>query len=165
MGLIDTSHNNPGSEVGGFMVSVALAEVSDTLGAWWRAHANAVPGPASLTPDAVLLAAGKAGFGIKSKRMGAWETRDDHDLLAELVREAGTFKGELVLVTEASFGPDVGAFRFDAAMFPAAIGEHQRRYEPVFNGDVLLLVLAEKRILCVHHENHLFQVTLQQQPA
>jgi hypothetical protein len=62
--------------------------------------------------------------------------------------------GELIIVTEASWGPDFhGPFFIDAELLDAFISEHPERAGHVFfEGDVIILEPDSRRLIVVHHE-------------
>jgi len=138
---------------------IPLWDVAQTLDLWWQDSTPKEAVAGRLTPDAIIDRARRAGFGVDIAPIRSWEDRTDEDLLAELLRRTGPLSGELLLVTEASFQASVGGFRLDASVLGSALKEHQERFEPVFNGDVILLSLEDRRIVCVHHENYLVRIT------
>ena len=138
---------------------VPLLDAAELLDRWW--HDITPPGAVAsrLTPDSVMDRARRAGCEVDIGPIDSWERRTDEDLLDEVYRRAGPFSGDLLLITEASFQLGGGAFRVAASALSGMMKMHQERFEPVFNGDVILLVLDERRIVCVHHENHLVKIT------
>ncbi len=137
---------------------IPLSQVADILNDWWQLGSSARLSGPRLTPDVVADSAREAAIQVEVEPIASWEHRTDLDLLHELSERAGPFAGDLILVTEASFDRGLGAFRLDASEFPATLLEHQTQFEPVFNGDVLLLTLEDRRVVCVHHENYLIKI-------
>lgn len=142
-----------------FLERVSFSDVESLLDRWWGQASPSSRGAARLTPDAITTAARNAGWHVDIAAIESWEHRTDQDMLAEVLRRAGPFAGELLIITEASFVPPVGAFRFDARLLLHFLQEHGDRFEPVFNGDLILIVLQEEKIVCVHHENHLITMS------
>ena len=79
--------------------------------------------------------------------------------LAELTSKAPAPLGEILVVSEASFGPGAGAFRLDGSELQGFLREHQARFEPVFNGDLILVAPRHRLVLCIHHESHLIVIS------
>lgn len=74
-----------------------------------------------------------------------------HDLWAVVPKPSS---GELIVVTEASWGPDFnGPFFIDAELLDGFINEHPERAGRVFfEGDVIILEPDSRRLIVVHHE-------------
>ena len=70
--------------------------------------------------------------------------------------------GELIVVTDASWGPDgCGPFFIDAAFLDGLISEHPERVGHVFfDGDVIILELDSNRLTVVHHEGVAWSFTI-----
>lgn len=100
-------------------------------------------------PDRLAELAGEARQRITVHPIAPWESSTDLEMLAALEALEGPLRGKLVFITEASF--EVGAFVVDAAELPAFLEEHQRLHEPVFNGDTIIGIPKDGRVLCLHH--------------
>lgn len=107
-----------------------------------------------LTPDGIVECARSAGGLVTVQTAADWETREDDDLWREMGEKMGGLDGQIILVTEASFGPGAGAFQFDARDAQQAMVEHRGKFEPVYNGDVIVLLRSGKGAVCLHHEGH-----------
>jgi hypothetical protein len=92
-----------------------------------------------------------AGYRVGFFPVESWEGRGDADLYQEMERRAGPYDGELIFVSEASFAPGRGAFQVVADAVPEFLEWHRDHLEPVFNGDVIVVVRERHRIACFHH--------------
>jgi hypothetical protein len=134
--------------------NVSLEHAARILGEWW-----AQPAPRAITPDWAADAAREAGCAVRVGPVHDWEASSDEQSLWALTGASGSLSGEVLLISEASFNPGAGAFQLDASELPAAIVEHQRRFEPVFNGDVVIIELQTKRVFCMHHAGSLIRIS------
>jgi len=103
----------------------------------------------ALTPDEIT--AGLPNFAWAS--LPNWETLSDLDIAKQTGLLRGPMTGELLIVTEASFGAGCGAFLLDGPNLGAFVVGHLSRYgECFFNGDVIILAPQGKEIWLFHHE-------------
>lgn len=143
--------------------AVSLAEAAQRIGQWWNQSPR---NPRSfLTPDSLVEHAQSAGCDIAVVEFADWEEGDDEGLCARMQELVGPLVGNILLITEASFAEAVGAFEFASADLNLVISAHQSQYEPVFNGDVIWALLDEGRIICIHHEGHLIEISRPHAPS
>jgi hypothetical protein len=141
------------------MRTISLEEAVRVLCELWGLSGAGCSVSTGLTPDWVADSARAAGFDVSIERTANWERRSDEDLFEELSSGLGEMRGDVLLVTEASFGPAGGAFLVEASEMRAAMREHQESFEPVFNGDVILAVLQRRVVICLHHESFIILAT------
>jgi hypothetical protein len=133
---------------------ISLEDAGQILREWW-----AQPSFRAITPESAADAARKAGCEVRVALLHDWEASSDENSLLTLTGGSGKLSGEVLLISEASFDAEAGAFQFDASEFPAVLAEHQRRFEPVFNGDVVVLELQTKRVFCMHHAGSVIHIS------
>lgn len=138
--------------------AMPLERAESALLSLWGRPADVRRPARALTPDWVAVNARAAGFEVQVERIADWEDRSDADLMAELTSRLGRVTGRLVVVTEASYGSAGTAFELDAAELREFLREHAQRYEPVFNGDLVVAALELGSVACLHHEGYLFLV-------
>ena len=105
--------------------------------------------PRALTPDEITVRL--PSFAWAS--LADWELLDDHDIAKQtgLLREP--LMGDLLIVTEVSFGAGGGAFFLEGSSLGTFIDSHLLRYgECFFNGDVIILALEGREVWLFHHE-------------
>lgn len=134
--------------------NISLEQAARILGEWW-----AQPAPRAITPDWAADAAREAGCAVRIGPVHDWEASSDEQSLLALTGASGNLSGEVLLISEASFNPRAGAFQFNASELPAALAEHQRRFEPVFNGDVVIIELQTKKVFCMHHAGSVIHIS------
>jgi hypothetical protein len=122
---------------------IALADatkrVSSVLGFELRA----------LTPDEIT--AKLPSFAWAS--LPDWETLDDIDIADQTGLLQEPMRGDVLIVTEASFGAGGGAFVVEGFNLGAFIDTHLRGYgECFFNGDVIIVALEARAVWLFHHE-------------
>jgi hypothetical protein len=105
--------------------------------------------PRSVTPDDIAAVAGA----LEWRRTAGWDKEDDVVVATKAgLFEAG-FAGATLIVTEASFFRDLGAFLIDGDDLQRFVSEHLIRYgEVFFNGDVVIVEMHGSRIWLFHHE-------------
>ncbi|NOU33036.1 MAG: hypothetical protein HOO96_34475 [Polyangiaceae bacterium] len=138
---------------------ISLEDALARLTVGWTPSPAALHPRAALVPDRLAELAGEAGQRVTVQPVAPWETSTDLEMLAAVEALDGPLRGELVFITEASFGVDVGAFLVDATELPAFLEEHQRLHEPVFNGDTIIGIPGEGRVLCLHHGDVIIAIT------
>jgi hypothetical protein len=139
---------------------ISLDQAARVLSEWWSQ-----PAPHAITPDWAADAARKAGCAVRVDRVHDWEASSDDRSLSALTEGVAPLSGEVLLISEASFNAGAGAFQLDASDLPAVLAEHQRLFEPVFNGDVVVIELRTKRNFCMHHNGSVIHISAPPPPA
>ena len=82
-----------------------------------------------------------------------WESLDDLTILGYL-EELKPFRGELLVVTEASYFNDkLGPFQVNAVDMKQFVNSHLESFgECFFNGDVIIVSINDKLVWIFHHE-------------
>jgi len=105
--------------------------------------------PTAPVPDAIAA----VGQASEWKPFPDWESKADAQIAIRAGLYAVGFSGALLVVTEASFRPDRGAFLLDARDLDALVCRHLAWYgECFFNGDVIIAERDGRRIWLFHHE-------------
>ena len=112
--------------------------------------------PNAATPDAIAALVAK----IDWMPVPDWSSKDDNDIAIRANLYGLGLAGFLLVVTEASFAKRLGAFRVDAKGLGNLVQSHLQKYgECFFNGDVVIVELAGKRIWLFHHEGQVALLT------
>lgn len=125
---------------------VVLVTIAEFLRALERAIKRT---PAAATPDAIADVLGD----VQWNRIDDWESSSD----IEIARQTGLldvpFAESSLIVTEASFSPDRGAFLVPASRLGDFVKEHLDAYgECFFNGDVIVADTAGHHVWLFHHD-------------
>ena len=84
-----------------------------------------------------------------------WEYLTDHVILKKLTLERLP-EGKLLMISEASYQSQSGAFNVDAVDLAAFIQNHQKNFgESFFNGDAFIISLDCRYMWIFHHEGAL----------
>ncbi|MCG8420819.1 MAG: hypothetical protein MJE77_23100 [Proteobacteria bacterium] len=105
----------------------------------------------AMTPDALAAAIST----VEWAHLPDWEELDDVEIAKTSALDKMGLKGQLLIITEASYGKGNGAFLLDASDLMNFINEHLGKYrECFFNGDVVIVELEGKHVWLFHHEGH-----------
>ncbi len=105
--------------------------------------------PRSITPDAIAEILGPVVW----KPAEGWDSQPDGVVASNAGLFDAGFSGSVLVVTDASFFPDRGAFRIDSKDLPAFVSQHSARYqECFFDGDAIVVEEHGCRIWIFHHE-------------
>ena len=113
--------------------------------------AQLLPGCQNFLPDEIAEAAAKAGYLSQFIPLHEWETMTDDDIFQRIMPAKQDVFETILIVTDASF--------IKAGPFLLQIGDllefaklHIAQFkENVFNGDVVIVLGANKKIVLFHH--------------
>jgi hypothetical protein len=105
--------------------------------------------PLSVTPDDIATIAGP----VEWRPTAGWDSEDDPLVASNAGLFDAGFEGDTLIVVDASFAPDRGAFLIDGADLQRLVSEHLERYGAVFfDGDVIIVEAHGSRMWLFHHE-------------
>jgi hypothetical protein len=105
--------------------------------------------PLAVTPDDIATIAGS----IEWRPTAGWDADEDSMVASNAGLFDVRFEGDTLLVVEASFAPDRGAFLIDGADLERFVSEHLERYGAVFfDGDVIIVEAHGSQVWLFHHE-------------
>ncbi len=137
---------------------ISLEDALARLTVGWTPSPTELQPRAALVPDRLAELAGEAGQRVTVQPIAPWESSTDLEMVVAVEALEGPLRGELLFITEASFGVGMGAFLVDAAELRAPPEEHQLLHEPVFNGDTIIGIPEEGRVICLHHGDVLIAI-------
>ena len=107
--------------------------------------------PTALTPDAISETVEQVAWNA----FPDWESKSDAHVAIATGLYSTAFAGPLLVVTEASFGSNGGAFMIEARELGHLVEQHLPRHgECFFNGDVIVVECEGSRVWLFHHEGH-----------